>query len=303
LRSADVAVFHEFRPPPYGGGNQFLLALVDEFERRGLRVERNTVSATTRACLFNSYNFDFDRLRALRRRGCRMVHRVDGPIGVYRGADDGTDGRIRAINAELADATVFQSVYSRRRHAELGLEFAAPTVIHNAVDPTIFHPSATPRRGGPLRLISVSWSDNPNKGGETYAWLDERLDRSRFEYTFVGRTAAPLPYGRTLPAVPSHEVAALLREHDVLVTASRHESCPNHVLEALACGLPVVYVDSGATGELVGAAGLPFDDREQLPALLDRAAAELDRLRAEIRVPTIADVADRYLSVLGVDAA
>src|SRR6266545_139457 len=25
---ADLAIFHEFRPPPYGGGNQFLLALV-----------------------------------------------------------------------------------------------------------------------------------------------------------------------------------------------------------------------------------------------------------------------------------
>ena len=27
---ADVALFHEFQPPPYGGGNQFLLALVRE---------------------------------------------------------------------------------------------------------------------------------------------------------------------------------------------------------------------------------------------------------------------------------
>ena len=34
--AADLAVFHEFRPPPYGGGNQFLLALVRELEGRGL---------------------------------------------------------------------------------------------------------------------------------------------------------------------------------------------------------------------------------------------------------------------------
>ena len=33
---ADVAVFHEFHAPPYGGGNQFLLALVGELQRRGL---------------------------------------------------------------------------------------------------------------------------------------------------------------------------------------------------------------------------------------------------------------------------
>lgn len=303
LRSADLAVFHEFHPPPYGGGNQFLLALVGELERRGLRVERNTISATTRACLFNSYNFDFARLRALARRGCRMVHRVDGPIGVYRGGDDGTDAAISSINRELADATVFQSAYSRDKHRELGLDFASPTVIHNAVDPAIFYPGERPPLAGRRAcVVSVSWSDNPNKGGDTYAWLDERLDRDRFEYTFVGRTNAPLKYGRTLPAVPSLTVAELLRGHDLLVTASLHESCPNHVIEALACGLPVVYAASGGTGELVGAAGYPFREREELPALLDRAVAEHEPLRAAIRVPTIAEVADSYIEVLGLGA-
>src|ERR671937_979583 len=60
---ADLAVFHEFRPPPYGGGNQFLLALVAEFERRGLGVETNRLYAGTRRCLYNSFNFHFVRLR------------------------------------------------------------------------------------------------------------------------------------------------------------------------------------------------------------------------------------------------
>src|SRR3954470_3511819 len=88
---ADVAVFHEFHPPPYGGGNQFLLALVRELRRRGVDVEINRLSGATPACLFNSFNFDFRRLRRFARDGVRMVHRVDGPIAVYRGFDDGTD--------------------------------------------------------------------------------------------------------------------------------------------------------------------------------------------------------------------
>src|SRR5947209_18689361 len=102
----DLAVFHEFQPPPYGGGNQFLLALVRELEARGLAVEENRLSGGTPACLFNSFNFDFGRLRRFARAGARMVHRVDGPIAVYRGFDDGSDRRIRQINSELADATV-----------------------------------------------------------------------------------------------------------------------------------------------------------------------------------------------------
>src|SRR5919204_3858879 len=97
---ANLAVFHEFRLPPYGGGNQFLLALIAELERRGLDVETNRLSGGTPACLFNSFNFEFGRLRRFARGGVRMVHRVDGPIGVYRGFDDGTDARIVKVNTE-----------------------------------------------------------------------------------------------------------------------------------------------------------------------------------------------------------
>ena len=48
---ADLAVFHEFHAPPYGGGNQFLLALVGEFERRRVRIETNRLSGGTPACV------------------------------------------------------------------------------------------------------------------------------------------------------------------------------------------------------------------------------------------------------------
>ena len=38
LARPDVAIAHTFRKPPYGGSNQFLIALRGELERRGLRV-------------------------------------------------------------------------------------------------------------------------------------------------------------------------------------------------------------------------------------------------------------------------
>src|SRR5206468_11633155 len=121
--SADLAAFHNFMPAPYGGGHQFLRALCKEFGRRGFVLENNRIAAGTPACLYNAFNFDFDRLRRFARDGCRMVHRVDGPVGVYRGIDDGTDRRIWEINRDLADATVFQSRYSLGRHQEIGLAF------------------------------------------------------------------------------------------------------------------------------------------------------------------------------------
>src|SRR4029077_10188424 len=117
--AADLAVFHDFRAPPYGGGNQFLLALVRELESRGLGVEVNRLSGGTSACLFNSFNCDFARLRRVARDDVRMVHRVDGPVGVYRGFDDGTDRRIAGVNHQLAAATILQSRFSLEKHREL----------------------------------------------------------------------------------------------------------------------------------------------------------------------------------------
>jgi len=302
-RAADISIFHEFKRPPYGGGNQFLLALRSELLRRELQVETNTISSRSRACLFNSFNFDFARLRTLRRSECRMVHRVDGPVGIYRGRDDGTDARIRAINDELADTTVFQSRYSLERHLELGLTFKDPSVITNAVDPRIFHPPAEPEplASRRVRLIATAWSDNPNKGASVYSWLEDHLDWDRFDFTFVGRSPIRFKRIRMLSPLPSEALADVLREHDVFITASKHESCSNALIEALACGLPALYVRSGGHPEIVGNAGLGFEAPEELPMLLNQLVAEYEVHRGSISVPSLTDVADRYLVKMGFD--
>ena len=47
----------------------------------------------------------------------------------------------------------------------------------------------------------------------------------------------------------------MLRSCHFLVTFSQNEACPNHVLEALASGLPILYLDSGAMTEIVADCG------------------------------------------------
>jgi glycosyltransferase involved in cell wall biosynthesis len=297
---ADIAVFHEFAVPPYGGGNQFLLALVRELRSRGLAVEVNRLSGATPACLFNSFNFDFSRLRRFVRDGVRMVHRVDGPVGVYRGFDDGTDRRIARVNGELADATIFQSRFSLARHEEIGFELRAPVLIPNSVDHRIFYPPTTHEslKGRPLRVIATSWSDNPRKGADVLEWLDRHDGSLGVELTFAGRIQTTLEHTRVVGPLGSQELADLLRTQDVYLAGSRDDPCSNALLEALACGLPAAFRRSGGHPELVGDGGIGFDDPDELPDLLVRLGNELDERRAAIRVPALRDVADRYLEVL-----
>ena len=297
---ADLALFHEFAPPPTGGGHQFLRALVTELERRDLVVELNRISAGTTTCLFNSFNFDFRRLRRLAREDVRFVHRVDGPIGTYRGFDDGTDARIADINRELADATIVQSSYSLEAHRALGIDLADPRLISNTVDSVLFHPPGArePLEGRRVRVIATSWSDNANKGADVLAWLDEHLDHERYELTFAGRSAETFDRIRALGPVPLESLAAELRRNDVYLAPSRNDPCSNALLEGLASGLPAVFRASGGHAELVGDAGVPFVESDEVPEALDRLVAELDERRAAIRVMPLAEVADRYLEVL-----
>jgi glycosyltransferase involved in cell wall biosynthesis len=297
-RSPDLVIPYEFRRSPYGGSNQFLTALREEFRRRGLRVSDGSFGRATRACLLHSYLVDVDRLAAAIPGNCRVVHRVDGPIQLYRGADDGADRKIVTINSALAQATVFQSQWSFEAHRKLGIELRDPAVIHNAVDPTIFHPPAERSRSPRVRVIATSWSDNPRKGAATVAALAGAADSRRFEFTFVGRAPAPLEGVRQIEPLPSRELAEVLRAHDAYVAPSVDEPCSNALLEALACGLPALYRRSGSHGELVGEAGLGFDDDDHAGEQLEQLARELDERRGEIRTSTLAEVTDRYLEVL-----
>lgn len=302
----DLAIWHHFYHPPYGGGNQCLLALRRAWGQRGLQIETNHCSIGTTMCLVNSMNFNFEAVRRLKaRRGhrLRVVHRLDGPIGAYRGTDAGVDRALLAWNQDVADATIFQSTYSRQAHEAQGFKAVQPVVIPNAVDPAIFYPSVRPsRKGRKLRIISTSWSQHPNKGAATYHWLDRHLDWSRYDYTFIGRLATPCRHIHVLPPVPSNQVAALLRDHDIYLTASWHDPCSNALLEALACGLPAVYAQSGGHPELVGGGGEGFTLPEEIPACLERIRQHsLDYVRA-IHMPTLEAVATAYLRVLGVAA-
>ncbi|MEO5339248.1 MAG: glycosyltransferase family 4 protein [Magnetococcus sp. MYC-9] len=69
---------------------------------------------------------------------------------------------------------------------------------------------------------------------------------------------------RYVPSVPPHTLVRYYQEMDCLIHPVIGDSCPNVVVEALACGVPVVCPLEGGTTELVGAAGVAVDDPEML---------------------------------------
>lgn len=305
LGAADLAIFHEFADGPAGGANQSLRALLRECETRGVVVQRNVLSSATGACLFNSFNFDAERLRLFVRRAgsTRMVHRVGAVTSLYRGFDDGTDARVASVNRELAHATIAISKATVDMYREIGIELVQPHVIHNPCDPWIFHPEGRIpfSRRRRTRIVAVSWSPNVKKGGPTYRWLEERLDWNRFELTFVGNSSTRFERLRHVPPLPPRELSQLLRQQDIFLTATENDAYSNALVEALSCGLPALYLESGGSAEAVKGGGFGFRDREEILTLLDRLVDEYEERQARIALPALSEIVDGYLDVLGLD--
>jgi glycosyltransferase involved in cell wall biosynthesis len=181
----------------------------------------------------------------------------------------------------------------------LGLSAVNPVLISNTPDPSLFHsrgkiPFSTDRK---IRIISSSWSDNPNKGLEIYQWLDQHLDFERFDYTFVGRIQTELKNIRYLDPMPSEPLADLMRQQDIYLTASRHDPCSNSLVEAMACGLPVLYLNNGGHPELAGEAGIGFESAEEIPEKLAQLINEYEARQSRICIPSISEIADAYLTL------
>ena len=234
-----------------------------------------------------------------KRHPVRMIHRIDGPIDLYRGPESREDERLHRFNEKYATATVYQSTYCLRETIALGYQPVRPMVIYNAVNDCIFNTIGRQAfsRSRKLRLISSSWSDNPRKGGAFYKWLDERLDWSKFEYTFVGRTKERFQNIEHVPPQDSESLARMLKQHDIYISASRHEPCSNALLEALACGLPALYRNDGGNPELVRFGGLCFEGRDDALCQLDRLVNGYESFQSVVFVKPIAEIAQRYLEL------
>ncbi|HMK33910.1 MAG TPA: glycosyltransferase [Desulfomonilaceae bacterium] len=300
-RDLTVGLWHSFFKPPYGGGNQFMLALRKAFSHRLVNVRENLLQEDIDAYVLNSIHFDVDRfLEFSRTHRLNVIHRIDGPIFLIRGYDRDKDELCYRLNAQFASATVIQSAWTYQRIIDMGYNPVSPAIIHNAVDSDIFH-----RRGRvqfdphrKIRLISTSWSNNPRKGGPIYKWIEKHLDWNRFEYTFVGNASETFHRIRHIPPVSSEELADLLRQHDVYITASSNDPCSNALIEALACGLPALYLNDGGHPELVGYGGLPFGTEEEILHQLDTLVDDYDSFQKLITVSNMTDVAEKYLSLI-----
>lgn len=210
-------------------------------------------------------------VRAAKQKGARFVWNQNGvAFPAWHGPGwERVNEPMRDLIA-LADHVFYQSDFCRRSADRFtGPSLASSEILYNAVDTRIFQPLPTVTRPLTVLVAGSHWQwYRVQTAIDALAEVrrvipDARLViAGRFCWATSGEaTRMVAEQCRKMGVESAVEIQGtysqldaprVLGQGDILLHAKCNDPCPTLVLEAMACGLPVVYSASGGVPELVG---------------------------------------------------
>lgn len=268
-----------------GGPHRFLRNLQSVLGQKQIAVSKLTPKGCGTALVFSaSWGKSFSRLCRLL--NVRTVLRVNGfyfpelygPGKKYplREKHAWVNQRMKEDLA-LFDFVIYQSAFSKlQADTHLYQRTDRYTIIYNGVDSGYFTPAGKENGSGPLTLLTLGKQshDYLTLSLEVFKRVSRLIPHARLKIVgpaegliedvlryvssyFEGDPSANrVEY---LGIIPFEQLPAVLRQADLLLHPRIGDACPNAVLEAMACGLPVVCPSWGGTKELIGSGGIAVD--------------------------------------------
>ena len=264
---------------PWGGGNK-TVSLLDEFlskeEEITLTYDLSEKDIDLIVCIDPKpdqngvWYQDFLTYREINPQ-TKILQRV-GDLGTHR-TKDITELVYRTIH--MSDFVIFPSDWARKaigfqKKNYLVIENQPLNMFYDKLESTDQTKKNLDHKN--VKLVTHHWSNNPMKGFETYSRVGKLIQEKatgyeNLDFTYIGRWNSNYSSeGITLiDPVDSNKLKQFLSDYDVYLTASELEAGANHVLEALACNLPVLYKSGGGSiDEYCSNYGINYENSDDL---------------------------------------
>ncbi len=324
----------------HGGPSSFQSKLRAGLAARGFETHHAPHTPGTQALLVIGATRNMGDLGFAKTHNIRIVQRLDGMNWLHKRIPTGWRHYLRSermnlqlsfIRRWLADTIVYQSTFTRDWwNTEYGSLKKPSHVIHNGVDLETFSPNS--KVCVPEDFIRLLVVEGSFKGGherdlfnavDAAQQLSDLLDqpvelliagiapqKMRDQVKLVRKAGV-----RWLGIVPHESIPGIDRSSHLLFPAEINAACPNSVVEALACGLPVVSYATGSIPELVGQDGgitvpyganywkLEAPQTEPLAKAAAQVLENMDKFRASARRRAeenfgLDKMVERYMKVL-----
>lgn len=216
-------------------------------------------------------------LAILKRRRIPIVQNQNGVFypGWFAG-DWAAQNRRMGLAYHAADWVFYQSKFCQRAADRfLGERVGPGEVLYNAIDTQHFSPASVPRAtmndearrsfeflltgkigrhlyyrlDSTLAGLKVARDAGLDACLRVAGWVDAQAQRdAEHQASALGLAK----YVRFSGPYTQEQAPEIYRMADAYVMTKHNDPCPNTVLEALACGLPVLYSNTGGVPELVG---------------------------------------------------
>ena len=246
------------------------------FQKRGIHTTYNLEDHHNQAILVIGGTRQLSKLWQARRRGIRIVQRLDGLNWLHRKQKTGIRYYIRSetnnlllafIRRYVADHIVYQSEFSRRWwQLSYGNLSTSSQVVYNGIDLDAYSPDGPHQRPVDhfrILLVEGHLGKRNAQGLNSALGMLQLLNdvhhlpthlvvvgdiSPQVQAELSSKAAGAINWSGVLPR---EQIPQTDRSAHVLFSADLNAACPNSVIEALACGLPVISFDTGALSEIV----------------------------------------------------
>jgi len=250
---------------PWGGGNKVLKSITDKLIDSGHSVVYDLQDNIDVIFCFdprvNNHGLRYvDLLNYKNNFKTKIIQRV-GDAGTH-GKPELTSLVKETIN--FSDHIIFASDWAREYVEYDKKNF---TIIQNAPLDIFYKHRNNKLPKDKIKIVTHHWSTNPKKGFQYYKFIDEVCWKN-IDFTYIGRLPKKFEFknSKYIPATGDNsQISKILGNKDIYLTASEEEAGANHVLEAMAAGLPVVYHNNGGSiNEYCCDYGLSFFDQKSM---------------------------------------